>query len=71
MMNARFSCSYGLRPFLFGLLSIRHAGHNKWSKVHRTKAIMDSRKAVQITKIGHEIIAAVRGLVIPFDLRFT
>jgi YebC/PmpR family DNA-binding regulatory protein len=37
------------------------AGHNKWSKIKRGKAIEDARRGAVFTKIGNQIALAARG----------
>lgn len=35
------------------------AGHNRWTKIHRKKAIADQEKSVVITKFGKQIRSAI------------
>lgn len=37
------------------------AGHNKWSKIKRGKAVEDARRGAIFTKIGNQIAIAARG----------
>lgn len=37
------------------------AGHNKWSKIKRGKAVEDARRGAVFTKIGNQIAIAARG----------
>ena len=37
------------------------SGHSKWSKIHRSKGIADTKRGQQFTKLGKAIAVAVRG----------
>lgn len=39
---------------------ILYSGHNRWSKIHRSKAIEDGKKSTRVSKAVNEIIAAAR-----------
>jgi transcriptional/translational regulatory protein YebC/TACO1 len=41
-------------------LTKRFAGHNKWSKIFRSKAITDQQKGLKFSKLSQEIIAAIK-----------
>ncbi len=41
------------------------AGHNKWSKIKRGKAIDDAKRGAAFTKIGHQIALAARSGIDP------
>jgi transcriptional/translational regulatory protein YebC/TACO1 len=38
----------------------RHSGHSKWSKVKRAKGAADMKRGVIFSKIGLEIVSAIR-----------
>jgi len=40
---------------------VRWAGHNKWSKIFRDKAVNDQKRSQAFTKVAKEIVAAVKG----------
>lgn len=46
------------------------AGHSKWAKIHRGKAIEDAKRGVIFTKLGNAIALAARGGADP-DMNFT
>jgi transcriptional/translational regulatory protein YebC/TACO1 len=37
-----------------------YAGHNRWSKIHRDKAIEDRKRCQRTTSVSRELIAAIR-----------
>lgn len=41
------------------------AGHNKWSKIKRGKAVEDAKRGAVFTKIGNQIAIAARGGIDP------
>lgn len=43
------------------LAQVRWAGHNKWSKIFRDKAVNDQARNLRFTKCALEIISAVKG----------
>jgi len=49
--GALWSCGAG---------AVRFAGHNKWSKIKKSKGLADAQKAVIYSKISKEISAAVK-----------
>lgn len=46
------------------------AGHSKWAKIHRGKAIEDAKRGAKFTKLGNAIALAARNGADP-DLNFT
>lgn len=46
------------------------AGHSKWAKIHRGKAIEDAKRGAVFTKLGNAIALAARGGADP-DMNFT
>jgi YebC/PmpR family DNA-binding regulatory protein len=45
------------------------AGHSKWAKIHRGKAIEDAKRGAVFTKLGHNIATAARAGTDP-DMNF-
>jgi len=45
---------------LVNQVSVRHAGHNKWSKIHRAKAINDDQRNQRMVKHLREIMSCAR-----------
>lgn len=41
-------------------LAIRSHGHNKWSKIHRDKAVVDKERCKVIAAFSREIICAIK-----------
>jgi len=48
---------------------VRWAGHNKWSKIFRDKAVNDQKRSQAFTKVAKEIVAAVKGADQPGQTR--
>lgn len=46
------------------------AGHSKWAKIHRGKAVEDAKRGARFTKLGNAIAIAARGGSDP-DLNFS
>lgn len=46
------------------------AGHSKWAKIHRGKAVEDAKRGAKFTKLGNAIAIAARNGADP-DLNFT
>lgn len=46
------------------------AGHSKWAKIHRGKAVEDAKRGAKFTKLGNSIALAARNGADP-DLNFT
>jgi YebC/PmpR family DNA-binding regulatory protein len=46
------------------------AGHSKWAKIHRGKAVEDAKRGAKFTKLGNAIALAARNGADP-DLNFT
>ena len=46
------------------------AGHSKWAKIHRGKAIEDAKRGAIFTKLGNAIALAARGGADP-DMNFS
>ena len=57
-LRALFSRHQGA---LTALPQVRWAGHNKWSKIFRGKAINDQARNLRFTKCALDIISAVKG----------
>ncbi|KDQ14574.1 hypothetical protein BOTBODRAFT_346180 [Botryobasidium botryosum FD-172 SS1] len=49
-----------LRSRSFCTSQASSSGHNKWSKIHRDKAVEDRKRSMIYSKASHEILSAVR-----------